>query len=66
MWRSDPLASAAGPAASIAMKGVGSAVRSIEAMDANEFMKNTIKQIIPNAPFKGPVVDLANEAFGVR
>ena len=61
-FRSDPTASAAGPAFSIGSQLVGNAVRNIEEMDAEGFVNDTIKRLFPNVPFK----DLMLEGLGVE
>jgi hypothetical protein len=64
LWRSDPLASVAGPGPSIALNLTGATVRSIAAMDPDEAIKRTVKTVIPNMPFMGAVEEMLIEAFG--
>jgi len=61
-FRSDPLASAAGPAVSKALKTGSITVNSIEAMDADAFMDDMLKAWFPNVPAK----DLILEALGAE
>ena len=66
LWRSTPVASVAGPGPSILLNLTGSAVRSMEAMDPDEFIKKVVKTVVPNMAGTGAVEDLIIEAFGAN
>lgn len=61
-FRSDPLASVAGPVPAKALNSAGHLVNAIEQQDPEAFLENMVKELFPNMPGK----DLILEAFGAE